>query len=476
MIKFLYLYVFVCSCFVAGAQAYVVRDIKSFGARGDGKTNDHAAFEKAAAFFNARGGRGKLVISAGEYIVGKQVYTAGLNGAAAFKGFDVLHFEHVKNLAIEGSGGAKLKYAAGFRFGTFNPKTKKPHNSVKDFYDYTYVAFLGHCIYFSSSEDVTVKNLELDGNSQTFVLGGNFGDVGRQIQHYGIFIANSREVKVENIYAHHFALDGISIANSSKKQSDDIKVSDSRFEYNGRCGLSWIGGNDLKVKNSKFNFNAQGRISSAPAAGVDIEAEWGPIRNGKFENCEFIDNKGVGLLADSGDSGDCVFKDCVFWGTDAWSIWADKPNFTFRDSKIYGSIANGYDSPNDRDATRFINCHFEDKPYNGKEAYGEFLVLGNNVRRMSFTGCTFTSNKKKLMWMTEDRGELKPEEKYQFNNCRFVIRNNNLPQNDYVAVISGLRYQNCVFEFAYPGAKKKGYHLNSHRNTDAGNNRILYTQ
>ena len=52
-------------------------DIKDFGAKGDGQTNDHDAFVAAAAAINKQGG-GKLIISPGTYIVGKQfVYNQG---------------------------------------------------------------------------------------------------------------------------------------------------------------------------------------------------------------------------------------------------------------------------------------------------------------------------------------------------------------------------------------------------------------
>lgn len=48
----------------ADAQlTYLVRDIRSFGAKGNGRADDHDAFQRAAAFFNACGRQGKLVIS-----------------------------------------------------------------------------------------------------------------------------------------------------------------------------------------------------------------------------------------------------------------------------------------------------------------------------------------------------------------------------------------------------------------------------
>ena len=74
------------------AQKYIVKDIKSFGAKGNGKTNDQKAFQKAAAYFNNRGGNGKLIISKGIYIIGKQTFTGGKPNKPAYEGEDVLHF------------------------------------------------------------------------------------------------------------------------------------------------------------------------------------------------------------------------------------------------------------------------------------------------------------------------------------------------------------------------------------------------
>src|SRR5258705_12123316 len=86
--------------FVAQSQTRVVKDIKSFGAKGDGKNNDQAAFQKAADYFNKRGGNGKLIISKGTYIVGKQSFTGGKQNQLAYTGEDVMHFKNINNLNI----------------------------------------------------------------------------------------------------------------------------------------------------------------------------------------------------------------------------------------------------------------------------------------------------------------------------------------------------------------------------------------
>ena len=83
-------------------QNFIIKNIHSFGAKGDGKTNDHDAFVKAANYFNNRGGNGKLIIPKGTYIVGKQEYYAGKNGKPAYLGVDLLHFKNVNNLSVEG--------------------------------------------------------------------------------------------------------------------------------------------------------------------------------------------------------------------------------------------------------------------------------------------------------------------------------------------------------------------------------------
>lgn len=474
--KLLLVFVLLCPFHLGFTQSFVVKDIRSFGAKGNGITNDQKAFEKAATFFNQRGGNGKLVISRGTYVVGRQDFTGSQTGKPAYYGHDVLHFSNVRNLTIEGKNGVLLRYADSLRFGAFDPQTGRVFPNQKYFVKYAYAAFIGNCILIENSEGVQVKNLELDGNNKAALLGGVYGDKGRQLPHYGISLVNSRNVNINNVYAHHFCLDGMSIANKASDREDENKLKDCRFEYNSRQGLSWIGGNDLKAKKCHFNHTGQGSFASPPGAGLDIEAEVGPVRNGEFEDCEFINNRGVGMVADNGNSANCSFKSCTFWGASAYALWVNRPGFTFTDCNIYGSFVHGYNASTNEEATKFVNCQFEDKSYKGKEPYGNFLVESNGRKRISFTNCTFVSHKKKLLWVQLDP-KSSPEEKYQFESCQFVINNDNLPNKDFVAVIRGIRYKNCTFNYTSTAAKEKHYYLNSccgNLNVDEGGNKIIY--
>lgn len=455
------LQIIICVFFVHCAYTQVIiRDIKSFGARGDGKTNDHDAFQRAAEFFNKRGGNGKLIISKGMYIIGKQT-SATSSGGPAYVGSDALPLIKVKNFGIEGLSGAYIKYANGLRFGAFDPKTGLSYQHGNNYFvNPPYVANIGRAISFTDCSQVYVKNLDLNGNLSSIVRGGVYGDQGIQIPHIGITIDNSTSVTVQGVKAHHFGLDGIMVSNHTNSTSPEkILIQNSSFEYNARQGLSWIGGNDLTVIGCKFNHTGRMSFTSAPGAGVDIEAEVGPVLNGNFRDCEFIDNAGNGLVADTGPSSNCTFANCTFWGVTGWSIWVTKPGFTFNSCKIYGSMVHGFDANTDQEATKFINCWFEDKPYEGKGPYGNFLIETNYKRRVTFTGCTMFAHKKKVVWM-ESNPSWSPEEKYQLFNCHLIYTGDSWPKGDFISLTRNIRYRNCTFEIRNGGAQKKGYYFN----------------
>lgn len=477
--KFVYTLLCVLLSDALFGQAIITRDIKSFGAKGDGKTNDHEAFQKAADFFNKRGGNGKLLISKGTYIVGKQIFNQNTSTKPVYEGYDVLSFKDIKNLTIQGRKGAVIKYMDSLRYGAFDPKTGKPYLHGNNYFvKEPYIASVGSAILLQNVTNILIKGLECDGNNNGLITGGTYGDVGIQLPHIGIYAINTTGLTLDNVYLHHFGLDGALIANKTgdSEKPDKIVLKACRFEYNSRQGLSWTGGNDLTAIDCQFNHTGRGKFSSAPGAGVDIEAEVGMIRNGKFVRCEFVDNKGCGLVADSGPSSNCTFTDCTFWGVTNWALWINKPAFTVTNSKIYGSFVHGYDAKTDSEATVFQTCVFEDKPYNGQEPFGNFLVESNNKKRLRFDNCTMMAHKQKVVWL-EAAQNLKPEEKYQLNNCRLVYLNEGkAPNGNWVSLTRSVSIKNCTFEMPGSDAEKNNYYFNSvdaAYNANFGGNKII---
>jgi len=401
------------------APAALRKDLKKdFGAIGDGKANDQAAFEKAAAFFNQRAqtpagaAPAVLAIPKGVYLVGRQ----DADGAGA----DVLPLMGCRNLAIEGADSAstEIRYVAGLRYGAFDPVTKKPYEAPAAFFtDWKYAAKLGTCLSLVKCENVTVSGLALNGSSAQLVVGGHWGDTGIQLPADGIFVAGSRRISLRRLAVHHFGRDGIQVLNSLAKSLDDpardeITLENSTCNYNGRQGLSVTGVNGFRAVNSSFSHTgrvvipALGKaLYSAPGAGIDLEPQGTYVANVRLDNCRLVDNAGQGLVSDrpAGNQPstvkNIVVANSLIWGLTNWSAWVTQPGFLFTNCRIYGSFVHGCQARTPAEGTRFVGCTFEDRPYHGQAAYGAFTMHTDGwARAMSFTDCRFVGTHNYLIW------------------------------------------------------------------------------
>ena len=398
----------------ARAQATLHKDLKKdFGAVGDGRTDDQAAFQKATVFFNQRAqtpagaGRAVLRIPAGVYCVGRP-------GLAEMG--DLLHFIGCRNLAIVGDDSAttEIRYADSLRYGSFDPSTHLPYESpLAYFTDGRYAKSLNTAIVLVRCENVEIANLRLNGNSPRMVVGGHWGDVGIQLGSDGVFVNDSRRVRVRRLAVHHFGRDGIQVLNRLAKSVDDparedILLENSRFEYNGRQGLSITGVNGLRAVNCSFSHTGRvvipglGRpLYSNPGAGVDVEPEGAYVANVRLERCRLVDNAGQGLVSDRYGEGapnvqNVVVANSLLWGLTNWSAWVRQTGFLFENCRLYGAFVTGSYAAGL--PTRFVGCTFEDRPYHGQPAYGQFLIYSNQeARAMRFTNCRFVGTRNYLM-------------------------------------------------------------------------------
>jgi len=381
------------------------------GAKGDDRSNDTGAFQKAARLIQARGG-GTLVIPKATYVVGGQKYVEGQT--PYYQTQSVFKVEKLGFLNVKGNG-ATVRFARGLHYGAFDPQTGQPYDKMPD-YDHKYAVPVGAMLDISHSRHVTVRDLDLDGSSGTYVLGGGWGDTGRQLAGEGLLLYGNADVQVSHVHSHHHGLDGMMIGWTGLKESDPPTphtLTDCAFDFNGRQGLSWVGGRSLQAIRCKFDHTGRvkvgtERLASAPGAGVDIEAEESVCRDGYFQDCEFVDNVGCGLVADSGDGGYAHFLRCTFWGTTNWSAWSARPGLKYRDCNFYGSAVHTFGSPDPALATTFIGCRFEDKPWTDGRVYGTYLLDsdrgGNNVR---FDRCAFVvhSPARHPLWFNASHGK-----------------------------------------------------------------------
>ena len=338
---------------------------EQFGAKGDGVTNDTAAFAALAAEVTRRGG-GEVALRRTTYIVGQQRDTHGGTGyylapAPVFAVADL-----PRSLRISGNG-ATLRCAPGLRYGSFDPSTGRKLTPRGANYDRrTITSPYGFMILIEQCQGaIEITDLELDGNSPALVIGGPYGDVGIQIPASGIFLRDNRGDEIlRRIRSHRHAQDGMMIDGLSRPPPGVRHIAeDVRCERNGRQGCSIIGGRGWQFRNCTFSQSGRGGINSPPGAGVDIEAEGGKAnRDHSFTDCAFVDNAGCGLVADTGDSADLSFTRCRFVGTAAPSIWPNKPGMRFVDCRIVGTMVATFGNIDPARATQFVNCLFTDAP------------------------------------------------------------------------------------------------------------------
>jgi hypothetical protein len=402
-----------------------------FGARGDGVTNDTAAMARLSSAVTANGG-GIVHFRKTVYLVGEQIPALHRGGGYSFTGRPILEFVGCRGpLTIRGDG-ARLKCAPGLRYGTFDAETGEPTHHKMPFVGgdaaspYPFMIRIEKC-----NGPIEVSEIELDGNLPQLRIGGEYGDTGRQIPASGLGLLNNRGSEaVRDVYTHHHGQDGLYIDGLEEVVTPSVTriVSHLRSTYNGRQGCSIVGGRGYHFDNCDFSRTGRSSIASAPGAGVDIEAEGGKRnRDFSFSDCRFIDNVGVGMVADSGDSEGARFLRCTFVGTTAWSAWPFKPRFRFDRCTFVGTMVRCFPSPNPEKAAQFYDCNFLDDP------------------SLSPTGKVCTGGEPEHAIV--DMGTSK---NVQFVRCRFhLIRNGLLPWS-WEAVYRDCRMDQKSPTLAYP--------------------------
>jgi hypothetical protein len=370
---------------------------EAFGAVGDGVTNDSEAIAEMSDAINRKGGGAQIVLRATTYIVGQQL---GLNQSTASPGYG---FTPAPVLTLDGcarpikilGNGARLRCADGLRFGTFDPATGQPtyHSLPYTEWGERSAPYEAMILIQNCTGDVYVEDLELDGNLSSLRMGGPYGDTGWQLPADGLRLVNNRgNETIVRVHSHHHARDGVLIIGIADRATPSVFQA-LNSEYNARQGCSLIAGKKYSFENCQFNHTGKAGLMSAPGAGFDLEAELAPIREISFSTCEFSNNAGVGMGADSGDIENVTFDSCRFVGTTNWSAWPNKPYIRFKDCAFVGTLVHAFSDPDPQRAAQFSNCSFLDDPAltPTKEVYSFAgacvnLAVSQNVL---FDGCRF---------------------------------------------------------------------------------------
>jgi Secretion system C-terminal sorting domain len=356
---------------------YVVKNIVTdFGADPTGATNSHQAFECAAYFFNANGGNGELFIPWGTYRVGSQqfvTYNGGPDNVCGFVGRKLMHLVRCNNLTIRGeskyfSGTPSLPviiYEDSMRLGGFNAAglpvisqvdsadstiyiAATYYNNCNDWINADrFQATIGTTFLLESCNNVEINSLEINGNSNNYRFGAFQGIGPKPFElpgGYAIHILNSKNILLDHNYIHHSATDNILIQNrtldSIPLSRDNITINNTICSYPGRNCISWVGGSGVVASNSEFSNAGRGKITTAPAIGLSIEAE---AQSSYDVNCDIIPNSSSLDYCIDGYFTNCTFSDSREFQLGAWNTADSIGNFNFTNCtfKVRETIEKG---------------------------------------------------------------------------------------------------------------------------------------
>ncbi|MES2288365.1 MAG: right-handed parallel beta-helix repeat-containing protein [Pseudomonadota bacterium] len=382
----------------SAAESNVIFKPEDFGAVGDGRTDDSVAMTRLAKVVNQAGG-GSVIFRRTTYVIGGQ--GKPMPGKYMFPPQELLKFSGCSRpLRLMGNG-ARLLSAAGQRFGVFGSDARPIKHDLPYYGDGMATPYVAMIQVDSCSGPVHIADFELAGEINSLIVGGPYGDTGWQLGGTGLFLQNNRGSElIERIYTHHHPLDGIMIDGLDADLTGTSRiVRNLKSQANGRQGCSIVGGRDYLFSDCSFSDTGRGKLSSAPGAGVDIEAEGGKeIRRLRFTGCRFANNAGAGMLAETGTVEDVRFEDCTFIGTTAWSAWPNKPRLRFDRCTFVGSVVRAYGHVDITLATQFTRCTFDDNPalspqkkvFGGGQP-GRPLIDLDNAENVLFDHCAFSA-------------------------------------------------------------------------------------
>jgi hypothetical protein len=259
----------------------VTINVKAFGAKGDGVSDDSAAIRAAIAAMPKEGAT--LLFPKGVYIQGDGTnphYTnnAGVYGGTVSIGNPIyFEFNGFTNFKISGYGA-----------------TIKAHANNSCIANNRGFSFIG-------CENGAIEGLTYDGQIQSRQPWGGDGQ-GYNDQH-AFSLKNCENITFTDVNAVGSVMDGFFLGGTGKTPdlfSNHIKLIRCKALYSYRQGMSVVNGHNGSCYDCEFSYTGT-YYGTSPMFGVDLEQGYTTgytdrgQRNWLFKNCVFRDNPSVGL-------------------------------------------------------------------------------------------------------------------------------------------------------------------------------------
>lgn len=271
-----------------------VFNIKEFGAKGDGVTNDYGALQLAAEAVCKSPGA-TLVFPKGTYLIDEYRITGGPNKNPVQN----IRYVGCSATTIRGIN-AKIEVKGDFR----RTADYKDGND-KASYETSVIPFE-----MVNSFDFQITGFELAGNiEKTTRDAGVLGGIAA-----GILTTNCHGYSIEDVFVHGFSGDGILLGANSDLADQQVRLVRVRSTHNARQGLGILQVRQAEIVDSVFSDNGRTGAygSHVPAAGVTIEPIRFPPKEDlytgliTFNRCRFEENVGSQFISSRSEAVDSL--------------------------------------------------------------------------------------------------------------------------------------------------------------------------
>jgi hypothetical protein len=347
-------------------------NVQSYGATGDGATDDTAAINAAIAAA-VSGGIRTVIIPDGTYMI-----------RADDPQGDLRQQTWLFQAGIQMLSGVHLKLSQG--------ATLKAFPSAGDHGYYKIISCYG------------VDNIEISGGTVVGERATHTGTAGQW--GHGISLMGCADVSIHDMTLIDCWGDGINVLPGGGDSVADPpcrRVSIRRVvcDNNRRQGLSISGVIDMAVEDSTFS-NTNGH---EPQCGLDIESNGGtrPTKDITVERCRFEGNRGAGFTIVHGDPDRITVRDCRFEGNDCVAPYVGQVWVKLNDnSRSYKVLDNWFGPPGATGGTYNIfleggrNVEVSGNVMTGAPMHvqevSESRIVGNVIGGVSATEAAVTVN------------------------------------------------------------------------------------
>lgn len=404
-------------------------NVLDYGADPTGETSSYLAFKKCSTALSSSGS-GKYVVPFGIYDCGFQE-PPSVGEAWRRIGRYPIDLQELDNVVLDLQG-CILKNPDGMYYGNFNADMTPSGPEHK--LNAAYRCGTGSLINLVANKVVEITgSATLKGSMGSYIIGGNYGDFGIQIESFGIrLLSNKSFVNNAVIETTDFGEDGVYVADKYKSKAgvwiestDNTElarhtVSGIRSTFNARQGISFCGGSGA-IEDCYIEGIGKTRLTATlPKAGIDVEQEAGVIRDLTINRTTIFDCAGVSFISTAGDSKRILVKDSRFVGVTNYSNYAF--NGVFENTWFVGKIGTGGTAETlltRGDYPTYKKCTFSSRTVDarGLTPFGGGLnieqIFQDKKEVAFFNDCDFytTGGWCFLEGLTE----------YTFKNCKFYV-------------------------------------------------------